>query len=159
MTSCGSAEFKLRWAFRFLFMLIMIIILIMLIIMMIMIIMLMMMVRWSWSSCWSWSCLQWTWVIRWWGILWLSWICAHWALLRLFDADESGNIELDEMFEIVATFYDMEVRQITQGDGTISILMLFIKVKIFHHKEMMRFYMGESWDLSDRTNLLAVLSP
>ena len=28
---------------------------------------------------------------------------------RLFDADESGNIELDEMFEIVATFYDMEV--------------------------------------------------
>lgn len=42
MTSCGSAEFKLRWAFR------------------------------------------------------------------LFDADESGNIELDEMFEIVATFYDME---------------------------------------------------
>ena len=116
------------------------------------------MVRWSWSSCWSWSCLQWTWVIRWWGILWLSWICAHWALIRLFDADESGNIELDEMFEIVATFYDMEVRQITQGDGTISILMLFIKVKNFHHKEM-RFYMGESWDLSDRTNLLAVLSP
>ena len=58
-----------------------------------------------------------------WWILWLSWICAHWALLRLFDADESGNIELDEMFEIVATFYDMEVRQITQGDGTIPILM------------------------------------
>ena len=29
---------------------------------------------------------------------------------RLFDADESGNIELDEMFEIVATFYDMEVK-------------------------------------------------
>ena len=28
---------------------------------------------------------------------------------RLFDTDESGNIELDEMFEIVATFYDMEV--------------------------------------------------
>ena len=33
-------------------------------------------------------------------------------LFRLFDADESGNIELDEMFEIVATFYDMEVTQI-----------------------------------------------
>ena len=31
-------------------------------------------------------------------------------LFRLFDADESGNIELDEMFEIVATFYDMEVK-------------------------------------------------
>ena len=29
---------------------------------------------------------------------------------RLFDTDESGNIELDEMFEIVATFYDMEVK-------------------------------------------------
>ena len=31
----------------------------------------------------------------------------RWAF-RLFDADESGNIELDEMFEIVATFYEME---------------------------------------------------
>ena len=31
-------------------------------------------------------------------------------VFRLFDTDESGNIELDEMFEIVATFYDMEVK-------------------------------------------------
>ena len=39
-------------------------------------------------------------------------------MFRLFDADESGNIELDEMFEIVATFYDMEVKIfVTQGDG------------------------------------------
>ena len=41
-----------------------------------------------------------------------NWLLApYWSeSFRLFDADESGNIELDEMFEIVATFYDMEVR-------------------------------------------------
>ena len=40
-----------------------------------------------------------------------NWLLApYWSeSFRLFDADESGNIELDEMFEIVATFYDMEV--------------------------------------------------
>ena len=42
-------------------------------------------------------------------------------VFRLFDADESGNIELDEMFEIVATFYDMEVKIfITQGDRIVE---------------------------------------
>jgi Ca2+-binding EF-hand superfamily protein len=34
----------------------------------------------------------------------------RWAF-RLFDADDSGNIDTEEMFEIVATFYDMEGEQ------------------------------------------------
>ena len=50
-------------------------------------------------------------------------------MFRLFDADESGNIELDEMFEIVATFYDMEVKIfMTQGDGIFSWHKIFRRI-------------------------------
>ena len=49
-------------------------------------------------------------IVWWWLNVILIILIGYWSeSFRLFDADESGNIELDEMFEIVATFYDMEV--------------------------------------------------
>ena len=96
MTSCGSAEFKLRWAFRLLMMMVIMLMMMTMLIMLMMTMLIMLMM-----------------------IIMLAMNLRnendgelYEFVFRLFDADESGNIELDEMFEIVATFYDMEVKKI-----------------------------------------------